>query len=261
VLALVACKPVVKPPLKPLAGAVEPQIAATVMTIQTIVQPGNKTTIHALVIANGRARSGDDLDHWRLFDFEHEQVTFVDDIARTYYIQPVEQLLALRTTAIRAPSTDDIPRAQFTSTGAKRIIQGTEAAQSIIRLGGYQRELWIGAPRDVPPELYAVLHATDPLDERYAPMMRVVEEALLSVRGFPLADHAELPYGKTRLVVDRLVTKIEQRKVPQSFLNVSGKYREVTAPGANPPPVSSPLPSRNTRAAGLRFFERVRRTP
>src|SRR4051794_38829197 len=53
----------------------EPQIAATVVTIQTSVQPGNRTLSHTLVIANDLARSGDEVDTWRLFDLKGNRVT------------------------------------------------------------------------------------------------------------------------------------------------------------------------------------------
>jgi len=44
----------------------------TVVTIQTTIQPANKTYTHTLVIANDRARSSDEVDEWRLFDFREK---------------------------------------------------------------------------------------------------------------------------------------------------------------------------------------------
>src|SRR6185295_12492156 len=64
------------PPKKP-----EPTIRATVVTIQTTIQPANKIYTHEIVIANNRARSTDEADQWRLFDFAQKKVTYVDDIA------------------------------------------------------------------------------------------------------------------------------------------------------------------------------------
>ena len=45
--------------------------------------------------------------------------------------------------------------------------------------------------------------------------MTRVDEALMNVSGFPLADHAELPFGNKKMIVDAQVVKIEQRDVPQ----------------------------------------------
>lgn len=245
------CKPAtqaVKSVVNPSSAG--PQIAATVITIQTTIQPGNRSFTHALVVGGGKARSSDEIDRWRLFDLDRETVTFVDDIARTYYTQPFAELVLSRQAAVRKPLPAEVPRAQFASTGARRVLQGVEAAQKIIRLGAYQRELWVGTPRSVPSKLFAMLQAAAPLDDKYAPVMRDVDAALLDLRGFPLADHAELPYGNNRIIIDRTVSRIEQRNVPESYLNVGSKYKEVTAPGVNPPPGASPPPGRNTRAAG-----------
>ena len=221
---MAACKPVVKGPVKAIVRAVEPKIQATVVTIQTTLQPQNKILSNSIVIGNGRARSDDEVDHWRLFDLQQNRVTYVNDLTKTYY-------------TVTAKTVEDsgppLPP-QFVPTDAKRVLQGVEATQYVIRVGAYQRELWIGNPPSIPEQLFGMMNASD--------------EELPKVRGFPLADHAELPYGKSKLVVDRTVMKIEQRNVPESLLNVSSDYIEVRAPGARRPPASSPPPDRNTPA-------------
>ncbi|HJT17857.1 MAG TPA: hypothetical protein VJ853_10730 [Thermoanaerobaculia bacterium] len=206
----------------------EPTVAATVITIQTTLQPQNKTLTHTIAIANGRARADNELDHWRLFDLDHDAITYVDDLAKTYY-------------------TANAPRSnapQMIATGARRVIQGVEASQFLIRMGAYQRELWIGAPKSVPPELFGMI------DSKFA-----------NVRGFPLADHAELPYGKSKLVVDHNVVKIEQKNVPRSLLNVAADYRNITAPAGSRPPASSRPRDRNTPEEELPPSSTGRRSP
>ncbi|HEY8132717.1 MAG TPA: hypothetical protein VII12_12600 [Thermoanaerobaculia bacterium] len=210
--------------MKAIASAVEPKIQATVVTIQTTLQPQNKILSNSIVIGNGRARSDDEVDHWRLFDLEKNRVTYVDDVTRTYY--------TTRYSAASAAEDDAAP--QFVPTDAKRVLQGVEATQYVVRLGAYQRELWIGNPPSIPEKLYGMMNASD--------------DGLPKVRGFPLVDHSELPYGKSKLIVDRTVVKIENRDVPESLLLISSDYKEVTAPGARRPPASSPPPDRNTPA-------------
>ena len=244
-IAAVACAP----RKNPLAVA-EPRISAVVLTIETKLQPQNKTFQHSIIIAGGRARSEDEVDRWRLFDLEHGQVTFVDDSRKTYRTEPVSLAIAERRDAAKDPLPDGAPRVQVISTGARRVIDGVEASQLVIRLGGYVRELWIGNPRSVPPNLFATWFATRPLNSKYEAIMRDADEALMNMRGFPMVDHAELSYGNSKLVVDRSVVKIEQRDVKKSLLNVSAAYRDVTAPAASPPPASSRPPGRNTPAAG-----------
>jgi len=191
---------------------------ATVITIRTVLLPQNKTLTHTIVLANGHARSDNELDRWRLFNLDDNSITYVDDIAKTYYTVPFKP---------------EKPGAAVLDTGAKRIVQGVKASQFLVRIGGYQRELWIGVPASIPEQLFAMMNAD-----------------FSEVRGFPLIDHAELPYGKLKLVVDRSVVKIEQRNVPMSLLNIGSGYQSVTAPGASRPPVSSPQRGQSTPRAG-----------
>lgn len=229
-LLLIACN---KPPAQgPLRKTNEPTIRATVVTIQTTIQPANKTYTHTLVIANDRARSGDEVDQWRLFDFAKKRVTFVDDIARTVRIESFADVIAARRVGIARPVPDGLPHAQFAVTGAQKTLQGVATKQSVIRLGAYQRELWIGSHPLIPRGLFAMLKASEPVSSPLAGVMRAADEALMDVEGFPLADHAELPYDNKKLVVDNTVVKIEQRDVPASWLNVRADYKETKAAAA-----------------------------
>jgi hypothetical protein len=222
---LFACN---KPPAQaPQQKTNEPTIRATVVTIQTTIQPSNKTSTHTLVIANDRARSTDEVDQWRLFDFAQKHVTFVDDVARTVRIEPFANVIASRRAGIVRPVPDGLSRAQFAVTGAQKTLQGVATKQSVIRLGAYQRELWIGSHPLIPRGLFAMLQASDPPSSPLAGVMRTADEALMEVQGFPLADHAELPYENKKVVVDNTVTKIEQRDVPAALLTVSGTYSQM----------------------------------
>lgn len=238
-----------------------PKIPATVVTIQTTLQPQNKTWQNSIIIAGGRARSDDEADRWRLFDLHNARVTFVDDVGRTYAIQPVDRLIAERRLAADGPLPAGVPRAEVIRTGAKRTIAGVEATQLLIRMGGYQRELWIGDPPSVPPNFFATWFATRPVNEKYEPMMRDVDEALMTVNGFPLADHSELDFGKQKMIVDRTVVSVQQRDVDESLLIVKGGYRNLTTPAASPPPASSPLHGQSTRAAEWQFSVTGRKNP
>lgn len=218
---LFACKPPVAPPA---AKKNEPTIRATVVTIQTTIQPANKTYSHEIIIANNRARRTDEVDQWRLFDFAQKQVTYVDDIAHTVRVQSFADAIAARRAAVARPVPDGMPHAQFAVTNAQKTLQGVATKQSVIRLGAYQRELWIGSHPLIPRGLFAMLQASEPASSPLAGITRTADEALLEVQGFPLADHAELPYENKKLVVDNTVTKIEQRDVSATLLAVSNAY-------------------------------------
>jgi hypothetical protein len=226
-VAALACKPQPKP--RPAAPAGEPQVPATVLTITTILQPENKTYTHTLTIAGKRARSGDELDHWRLFDLGTNEVTFVDDVAKTWRRIPMKDLIAQRKDAGAEPLPDAI-RADFAITKETQTLQGVEAKKSVITLGGYQRQLWIGSHPLIPPGLFAMMEASRPAATPIEGLTRDADAALFEIKGFPLTEHAELPYGGKKLILDRTVTKIEQRNVPASWLNVRGDYRNLTPP-------------------------------
>lgn len=241
--------------------ATEPKIRATVVTIQTTLQPGNRTLSHDIVIADGKARSTNEIDVWRLVDLNKNNVIFVDDIAKTYHTESIQSLVTRRRAALSQPIDEHTPRVELTPTGEQRVIQGVQTTRSTIRTGAYQRELWVGLHPSLPANLYAVLHATDVVTSPLAPMMRAVDDAILNMRGFPLLDHAELPYGKTVMVSDRAVVKIESREVAKSLLDIPRNYKDVTARGASRRPVSSPPRSRSTPAAGSQSSSTTRRTP
>lgn len=229
--ALAACKS----PAKQTATAAAPQVSATVITIQTTLEPEKKTFTHTVAIAGDRARSMGDTDQWRLFDLKANTVTFVDDITKTYRTEPLQSLLEKRQRALAQPLLEGTPRAVITQTRETKAIQGTPATRWTIRAGSYTRALWIGAPPAVPPQLFAMMIASDPPASGLAPMMKAVDAALVAMHGFPLADHAELPYGNKKIVVDQQVVKIETQNVPASTFNVPADFK---APAASHPPAS-----------------------
>jgi hypothetical protein len=236
-LAFAACNPA-KPITRPVRA--EPRIKATVVTIQSTIQPANKTFMHSLVIANDLVRSGDEVDTWRLFDLKQDRVTFVNDIARTYRSESLPSLLTKRKRALSAVVPDSMPSAEVSKSGQTLTI----------RVGGYQRILSIAQPGPIPPQLFAMMHASEEVTSPLAGIMRAADEALLKVRGFPMTDHAELPYGNVKLVIDQNVVGVEERNVPRAWLTLRSDYRDVTEPDASHRPASSPPPDRTTPAAG-----------
>jgi hypothetical protein len=218
-----ACQRPSKPPARPTANV--PKIRATVVTIQTSMPP--KTWTHTIVIANNRARSTDEVDEWRLFDFKEKRVTFVDDLAKTYRSVAFAEVVSSHRAALARPLPEGMPRAELVVGTAQKIIQGVVAKQSVIRIGAYRRELWIASHPLIPQGLFAIMEASEPVSSPLAGVMHQVDDALLDVKGFPLSDHAELPYEKKKLVVDNTVVSIDQRDVPAALLNVNGAYKEV----------------------------------
>lgn len=232
-LALGACKSEVKKAASPVAAT--PQVRATVITIETTLQPDKKSFTHTIAIAGDRARSTDETDQWRLFDLKANSVTFVDEITKTYRTESLQSLTAQRQRAMSAPLLEGTPRATIAQTSETKSLQGTNATRWSLKAGGYARELWIGAHPAIPQQLFAMMTASDVPKSSLAPMMRTADAALIAMRGFPLADHAELPFGNKKFVIDRNVTKIESKDVPAALFNVPASFK---APAANRRPAS-----------------------
>jgi hypothetical protein len=71
------------------------------------------------------------------------------------------------------------------------------------------------------------MQASEPVSSPLAGVMHQADDALIEIKGFPMSDHAELPYEKRELVVDNIVVKIEKGEFAASWLKVDGAYREV----------------------------------
>jgi hypothetical protein len=210
---------------KKSAGA-GPQTRATVVTIRTSV--GEKSHTQTLVIANGRARNTAELDLWRLFDTKAETITFVDDVAKTTRIEKMDDAAKRHRAALAAAIPAHYPRLRAARTGTKKPLQGVTAEQYLIQHGGYKRELWIAEHPSIPRGLFAMMQATERPASPLAPMMRGVDEALLTTRGFPLADRTEVLLGDQKMVIERAVVSVEQREVSQDALSVPRGYKDVT---------------------------------
>jgi len=221
----VACKPS-PPPAKP-AGA-GPQVRATVVTIRTTVRPENKVWVRNLVIAGDRARDTGELDTWRLYDTKAETVTFVDDVARTSRTEALARLVAQREELLQKPLPAHYSRATFKRTKERRALQGVTAEQALIEAGTYRRELWLAEHPSIPRGLFGMMQASEPSSTPLVPMMRTVDEALMSARGFPLADRATIPLGDQTIIIERDVLRIVLQPVSASLLAVPAGYRDLT---------------------------------
>lgn len=208
--------------------AAGPSMKATVVTIRTTMQPEQRTSAQTIVIAGNRARDTSERDVWRLFDTKANTVTFVDDVAKTIRTQSLQSLLAQRREATHEPLPHYFPHAKLTRPGTKKALQGTNAEAVVITSGAYKRELWIGEHPAIPRGLFAMMVASDAPTPPLAPMMREVDEALVAMKGFPLADRAEVPVAKETIVVDRAVTGVVQKDVPQALVEIPKGYRDLT---------------------------------
>jgi hypothetical protein len=228
----IACKPT-PPPLATTTAVAGPSVRATVVSIRTTTKPENRTQTRSLVIAGNLARDTGEQEVWRLFDTKAETVTFIDEIEKTIRIESLQSLIAKRRAVTAAALPAHYPRVRVTRPGTTRTLNGVSAESLVIESGAYKRELWLGEHPAIPRDLFSMMQASDPPTKPLAPMMRAVDEALLAARGFPLADHAEVPVAKETMIVDRVVAGIVTRDVPQSLLAVPN-YRNAGPPLRRP---------------------------
>jgi hypothetical protein len=214
-------------PLPVAKKPVGPTVRATVVTIRTTMKPEARTQMRTLVIAGDKARDTGEHDVWRLFDTKANTVTFVDEIARTIRTEPLKTIIEKRRGLTAHGLPQHYPRVRVERPGTKRPMQGVTAELMVIESGAYKRELWLGEHPAIPRGLFAMMYASDPPTMPLAPMMRAVDEALVETRGFPLADHAEVPVSKDTLIVDRAVIGIATRDVPESLVTIPKGYREI----------------------------------
>ena len=201
---------------------------ATVVTIRTTVAPDSKTFDDTLVIAGDRARSTGEHDTWRLFDTKADTVTYVDDVEKTIRTEPLASIVKTRGATLAAALPAHYPRAKLARTKERKTLLGANAQQVVIQSGDYRRELWLGEHPQIPRGLFAMMHASDTPSSPLAPMMRAVDEVLMRERGFPLSDRTEVPLGNTKLVVERTVTGIAQKEIPETLLALPKDYKDLT---------------------------------
>jgi hypothetical protein len=227
-----------KSPTAAIKAVTDEKVRATVVTIKTTLQPSNRATTHTIVIGRELARSTDEAGTWRLFDFKQSRVTFVDDIEKTFRVEALAPMVERRRRRLLSAPPGDLPPSTARATGASRPILGVPASQIVVQQGGYQRQMWFARHPQIPEQLFAMMHVSD---ATFVPR-RAVQQAdafLTSARGFPLVDHAEIPYGTSRMIVDRTVESVQQREVSASLLRIPKGYRDVsTAPDGRRPSAS-----------------------
>lgn len=249
------------PPAPPPAAVPTPAtIDATVITLRVVSQPGSETTRHELLVANGKVRSTDEIDRWRLFDTRDDTVTYVDDITRTFRRETRQDLLDRYArelaAAPRMPAAAVVEHEEVT-----RTVDGYAARGLGIRLGAFERELWITGGLPIDPTFFSLYSDAEPLDPDGIRAMRAAITALDRVRGFPVVDHVRFDSGERSIDVETTVESVGTRSISAARLRVPNGYREITESPAGPRSSSSPRSDRSTPKEESRPSAKGRNTP
>ena len=179
-------------------------------------------------MANGKARIGNELDRWRLIDFQNNTVTFVDDVAKTYRTESLASLLRQKRAVIRRDLPEFVPAAEFFETDVERTFGEYPARLYAVRMGGYQRNVWMSTALEVPPQLFPLIIASEPLTTPYSPAMEDVFEGLLKLKGFPVIDRSDMVYRGEPRVIEKKLERVEERDLPASWFQLPQDYADLT---------------------------------
>jgi hypothetical protein len=229
-----------------------PTVPATVLSIRMSI-PGERASVYLVAMHDQKVRIGSEADRWRLFDLRNRSITFVDDVGRTFRTRTMADLLRDRSALMARDLPAGVPLARVEPIAGAKTVAGIPASGFRITVGGYERELWISQRVLFSPDFLSMYLASESIGTPFAAVMRDAYRSLGTMRGFPVHDHSEMPWGEGRLVIERTVTSQEQRNVPAVWFEIPPGYRDLTpaspSPGEDRRPVSSTPRGRTAPAA------------
>jgi hypothetical protein len=207
-----------------------PTVEAKVLTIRESHHPPTRAFLSPIVVWGAKVRIGTDLDNWRLFDLQEQTVTWVDEIAGTYRVVRAEDLVNRRQRQLRAAVPGGIPLLEGGPTGRTVEVEGIAAEQWLMKLGGYEREIWLTSEPLVGEGFLRMWLASEPVNEAYAGVLRDVEGALMREDGFPVYERSAFAWEGGAMVSRRRLVSIRTRQVPAALFEIPADYRDVTPP-------------------------------
>lgn len=241
-------------------------IRATVMNMKLVIPAEKRSVSYKVILAGNKMRIGDEIDRWRLFDLGTDTVTFVDDVARSYRVVSGTELVRAALDSVRVPVPPSFAPAQVLTPGGTTRISGYSARPLVIRMGAYEREMWISGEVPVPGRFLALQLASDASAGPLSGVMRNVLPTLLEQQGFVVLERSRLPLETTTMSMERSLVSVEQEQVPQAWVSIPAGYADLDPPRprgspSSRPPASSRGPDRNAREAESRSSATDRKAP
>jgi hypothetical protein len=238
-------------------------IEADVLTMRTITTtPQKSERLGQIVLFEGKVRFADELDTWRLIDLEKGTVTFVDVVGESYRAVSLEDLAAEKRSKSAMPLPPFIKPATIAATGSSEKINGVDAAEFVVSMGAYRRELWLSARPLIHPRFLALSIGSEELGGNYAAAMAPVHMKMMAMEGFPLRDIITYPSGNATVTLERRLEKRGKQRVPRSLIEIPANFRNVTTGSDAGRPAGASRPSGpGTRATESRSSERSEKTP
>jgi hypothetical protein len=216
------------------------RIDARVLTIQTVTSPEERQAAREVLVAGNHVRLTDEQDRWRLFDLEQPSVSIIDEIAQTYQVHTLAELLERKRELARGEVPPNFPAVNVVSTGRTMEIGGITAQEHLVTMGSFRRELWLSSEPLIDSDFFRLLIATEPIGGNYPAAMARAHLRLVELEGFPVLDRIVTTYGQKSLSIERRLSSIEQRQVDRSLLTLPADFQNVTPPDEVRAPVAGP---------------------
>jgi hypothetical protein len=205
---LAACGGAEKKTEAPAAPQPPPDsIQALMLTYETVLSPDGRTARFHVASDGTFVRLGNETETWRLFDTKSRTITHVDQTAGTATEVTFEEAIAERTRELAAAPTEGAPTASIVE-GPGEPERGHETHRVHIKVGAFSREIVLSKEVLLPGEFFAMKVVTDPVDPRYAAILKDITPVLLRQNGTLLSEmnRLELPEGEPVTATTRLVS-------------------------------------------------------
>jgi hypothetical protein len=224
-------------PEAPAPAAPPDAVQALMLTYETVLGPDR--SVRFQVASDGTfVRLGNEAENWRLFDTKNRTITFVDQTAGTATEVTFDDALAERKRLLDEAPAEGTPTASVVE-GPGEPERGHPTHRVQINVGSFSREIVLSTDLLLPGDFFAMKVVTDPLDPRYASILREVLPVLVRQNGTLLSEtnRLEIENGEPVTATTKLVTVTTVQLSRKAFEvpdNITVTKKGATAPEAAP---------------------------
>jgi hypothetical protein len=165
-------------------------IQTLMLTYETELGP--ETSARFQVASDGTfVRLGNETEKWRLFDTKNRTITFVDQTAGTATEVTFDEALGELNRKLAEIPAEGAPTATVVE-GPGEPERGHPTHRIRVDVGSFSREITLSKDLLLPGEFFAMKVITDPLDPRYAPILKDVVPVLVRQNGTLLSETSRL---------------------------------------------------------------------
>lgn len=174
----------------PVATTPQPprdSVEALMLTYETVIAPEGKSARFQVASDGTFVRLGNETERWRLFDTKNRTIVYVDQTEGVATEVSWDEALAERTELLGQLVPEGAPSATVVE-GPGEPDKSQPTRRVMITVGNFTRELIVSENTLLPSEFFAMKLVTDPVDPRYASIMKDVMPTLLRQKGTLLSE-------------------------------------------------------------------------